>query len=132
MFLFDMVTTVIKCFLGFKKTNKVQKEVFQTDSMQCLKSESELNLKLAMSIQQTNNESKNSQCLSLVLLSISLFCVISEALFCLKKKKKKLTYLQSIHHVQEQHNVMGHKTDQQTNSIVKIANLTNLSMILKG
>lgn len=88
MFLFDMVTTVIKCFLGFKKTNKVQKEVFQTDSMQCLKSESELNLKLAMSIQQTNNESKNSQCLSLVLLSISLFCVISEALFCLKKKKK--------------------------------------------
>ncbi len=42
MFLLDMVMTVIKCFLGFKKTNKDQKEVFQTDSTKC---ESELNLK---------------------------------------------------------------------------------------
>ncbi len=44
MFLFDMVVTVIKCFLGFKKTNKDKKEVFQTDSTKC---ESELNLHAA-------------------------------------------------------------------------------------
>ncbi len=44
MFLFDMVMTVMKCFLGFKKTNKDQKEVFQTDST---KRESELNLHAA-------------------------------------------------------------------------------------
>jgi len=89
MVFLGMVMTVIKFFLGLKKTNKGKNEVFQTDSMHRSTCESEPNLKTPpqlMSIQQTNTESNHSQWLSLVLLPIELFYVISEALFFVKKR----------------------------------------------
>lgn len=56
-----MVMTVIKCFLGFKKTNKDQKEVFQIDSTKC---ESELNLKATQNWCQYSRQTISQKILS--------------------------------------------------------------------
>lgn len=96
--------------------------MFQTDSMQCLKCES--------TKPQTVNTADKQWIKEFPVFKFGFivhFIVLCyfRGSFLSQKKKKKLTYLQSIHHVQEQHNAMGHKTDQQTNSIVEIANSKN-------
>lgn len=77
-----------------------------------------------MSIQQTNSESKNSQCLRLVLLANSLFYVISEALFCLKKQNKNTINIFTKYTSCTSTPQCKGAQNRPTNSIVKIANLT--------